>query len=347
MAKETKAKRAARSSQITTWPLYIILVAAFALYIVYQSSPTLAVVFGVMTFVILVALIGLEVINGSRESGKLRNALEIIAAIVIVLVVWFAMKAILHTNYPIDAVPSCSMLPALQRGDLIVLQGVNASGIKAPQVRVTKSGVQGMLNNINGEALECVAYKISGDNLNVSQVVLPGYSVGLFRQEVNGGSIISYQNQSGNLVKYSCGTASVVYQNGTVQQEAYTKSITIGNTTISGDHNNSIIVYQTVPQDSFYKDGDSYIVHRVYAVLNASGTYYYLTKGDNNPGLDMQYQNYPINQSYVEGKVVGTIPFLGYLEAYTKRHTKPAGRLQLHVTGLTFCTQASHKCINI
>lgn len=312
MAKQTKAKRAARSGQITTWPLYMVLVAAFVLYIIYQSSPDLATVFGVITFVVLIALIGLEVINGSRESGKLRNALEIIAAIAIVLIAWFAMKAILHTNYPIDAVPSCSMLPALQRGDLIVLQGANASGIKAPQVQVTKAQVQSMLNNINGESLECVAYRVSGNNLNISQVVLPGYSVGLFRQELNGGSIVS--NQGGNLVQYSCGTANLVYQNGTVQQEAYTKSITIGNTTIAGDHNNSIIVYQTVPQDSFYKDGDSYIVHRVYAVLNASGTYYYLTKGDNNPGLDMQYQNYPINQSYVEGKVIGKIPFLGYLK---------------------------------
>jgi signal peptidase I len=312
LAKQTKAKGAQRSGQVTTWPLYIVLVASFVLYIIYQSSSSLATIFGVIIFVVLIALIGLEVINGSRESGKLRNALEIIAAIVIVLVAWFAMKAILHTNYPIDAVPSCSMLPALQRGDLIVLQGTNASGIKAPQVQVTKSQVQNMLNNINGESLECVAYKISGNNLNISQVVLSGYSVGLFRQELNRGSIVS--NQSGNLIQYSCGTVNLVYQNGTVQQEAYTKSIMIGNTTISGDHNNSIIVYQTVPQDSFYKDGDSYIVHRVYAVLNASGTYYYLTKGDNNPGLDMQYQNYPINQSYVEGKVIGTVPFLGYLK---------------------------------
>lgn len=315
MAKKTAQSSSAKRNTITTWPLYIILVLAFVLYIFYQSNQSLAVIFGVITFVILVVLIGLEVVNGSRESGKLRSALEIVAAIVIVLVVWFAMKAILHTNYPIDAVPSCSMLPALQRGDMILLQGTSASGIKAQQVQVTESGKQSLLNDINSGSLECVAYQVSGNRLNISQIVLPGYSVGLFKAEPNGGgTIVPYSNQSGNLVKYMCGVANLTYSNGTVMKEAYTESVTIGNTIITGDRNNSIIVYKTVPQDSFYQDGDSYIVHRVYAVLNASGTYYYLTKGDNNPGLDIQYQNYPINQTYVEGRVIGKVPFLGYLK---------------------------------
>ncbi len=301
-------------STITTWPLYIVLVVAFILYIAYQSNSSLAIIFGVITFVVLVALIGIEVVNGSRESGKLRSALEIIAAIAIVLVLWFAMKAILHTNYPIDAVPSCSMLPALHRGDMIILQGANASTIKAPQVQVTQSDMQSMLNNMNTESLECVAYQISGNRINITQIVLPGYSVGLFRPESNGnGAIVQYGNQTG-LVRYMCGVTNATFSNGTVMQEAYTKSITVGGTTIAGDRNNSIIVYKTTPQDSFYKDGDTYIVHRVYAILNASGTYYYLTKGGNNPGLDIQYQNYPANQSYIEGKVIGMIPYLGYLK---------------------------------
>lgn len=327
MASKEASRKSAKRSSITTWPLYIVLVIAFALYIVYQSSAPLAIVFGVMTFVILVVLIGLEIINGSRESGKIRSVLEIVAAIVVVVAFWFALRAVLHTNYPIDAVPSCSMLPSLQRGDMILLQGANASTIRAPKVNVTKSGLQGMLGNQASESLECVAYKVSGNTLFVSQVVQPGYSVGLFRPSSGGsGSIVPYSNQSGNLVKYACGVTDVVFSNGTVMNEAYTSSITIGNTTITGDRNNSIIVYKTVPQDSFYKDGDTYIVHRVYAILNASGTYYYLTKGDNNPGLDMQYQNLPANQSYVEGKVIGSVPFIGYLKLIlTGMLNQPAG----------------------
>ncbi len=303
-----------KKNAITTWPLYILLVAAFILYILYQSNAALAIIFGIVTVVILVMLIGLEVVNGSKQEGKLKNALEILLAIVIVIAIWFAMQFILHTKYPIDAVPSCSMLPALQRGDLILLQGANASMIKAPVVDVTPSQVQGMLNNIANESLECVAYRINGRTANISQVVLPGYSIGLFKQEQTGGNIIPNASQGNNLVKYQCGITNVVFTNGTRLEEAYTQSITVGNSTITGDHNNSIIVYETVPQDLFYQEGASYVVHRVYAILNADGNYYYLTKGDNNPGLDMQYENYPEIQSYVQGKVIGKLPFLGYLK---------------------------------
>lgn len=312
------AKAAARKTDkakgkgITTWPLYIVAVVVFILYILFQSNTTLAVVFGVAAFVVIIALIGLEIINGSKEEGAVKNVVEIVAAIVIVLVIWFGLKFLLHTAYPIDAVPSCSMLPSLQRGDLILLQGTNASRVKAPQVEVTKSAMQTMLSNISSESLSCVAYQLNGRTLNVSQTVLPGYSVGLFQSGQNVNPIV--YSQGNNLVKYTCGTANVIFQNGTKEVEAVTKSITIGNTTITGDRNNSIVVYKTVPQDSFYKEGDSYIVHRLYAIINASGTFYYLTQGDNNPGLDMQYSNYPINQSYIEGKVIGDVPYLGYLK---------------------------------
>ena len=307
-------KRTQQKPLVTTWPLYVFLVVVFILYIAYQGVAVLSEIFGIATFALIIALVVIEVVNGSREEGKVRNIVEILIAIVAVVVIWFALQAVLHTRYPIDAVPSCSMLPALQRGDMILLHGANASTIHAPQVQVTKAQLQTMLNNINNESLECVAYKASGNRANVSQIVGPGYSVALFRPGITGGTIVPYSDQGGNLVRYQCGVANLTFKNGTVLKEAYTSSITIGNTTITGDHNNSIVVYHTIPQDSFYKDGDSYIVHRVYAVINASGEYYYLTKGDNNPGLDMQYFNTPANQSYIEGKVIGRAPYLGFLK---------------------------------
>ncbi len=302
----------------------MVLAIAFILYIIYQRVQILAILFGALTFIMIVVLIGLELVISSKEEGKLRNAIEIIAAIVIVVAIWFALRLILNTSYPIDAVPSCSMLPVLQRGDMIVLQGVNPSNIKAPIVKVTGSEMQKMLNNINQESLECIAYQLNGNKINLSQEVFPGYSVGL--ASVNSGDLVSNSSQSGNLVKYICGIANVTYSNGAKVKEAYTKAIVIGNTTINGDLNNSIIVYKTLPQDLFYQEGDTYIVHRVYAIINASGTYYYLTKGDNNPGLDMQYQNYPASQNNTEGKVIGVIPYIGYLKLILSGElSQPAG----------------------
>ncbi len=312
LAKEKRDRKTGRS--ITTWPLYIILIVFFILYVVYQARPTIAVIFGIIIFAMIVALVAIEIINGSSEEGKLKNALEVVVAIVLVVAIWYAMQWLLHTRYPIDAVPSCSMLPYLQRGDMIILQGVaQPSQIHAPEVKMTQAQVQQMISNAMNESLECVAYKISASSVNVSLILQPGYSLGIYEQEPNGGRIISNSSQPGP-IRYQCGVAYLQFTNGTTLQEAYTKAIVIGNTTITGDQNNSVVVYKTNPSDLFYREGDDYIVHRVYAVVNASGTYYYLTKGDNNPGLDIQYQNLPPSQQNIEGKVIAIIPYLGYLK---------------------------------
>lgn len=314
MAGKKDKKRVNSKELITTWPLYVLLVVVFLLYIFYQKIGVLATAFGSATFILIFALLIIEVINGSQQEDRIKNLLEMVGAIVLVVIAWFSLKIILHTNYPLDAVPSCSMLPYLQRGDMIVLKGANSSTIKAPTVDVTAAAMQKMLKNINNESLECVAYDVNGAAVNISQVLLPGYSIGLFKPEGTGGVIVPYSQQQNNLVKYQCGTTSVVFNNGTTMQEAALTSITIGTTVIKGDNNNTIIVYKTLPQDLFYREGDSYVVHRVYAIINADGESYYLTKGDNNPGLDMQYSNIPSNQSNVEGKVIARIPYLGYFK---------------------------------
>jgi hypothetical protein len=87
-----------------------------------------------------------------------------------------------------------------------------------------------------------------------------------------------------------------------------------------------VVVYATIPQDYFYQLGDGYIVHRAYAVINASGNYYVLTKGDNNPGLDLQYGNYPAKLNQIQGKVLYSIPYLGYLKlVLSNSFSEPSG----------------------
>jgi signal peptidase I len=44
----------------------------------------------------------------------------------VVIAVWFSLQFFLATKYPLDVVPSCSMLPSLQRGDMLLLQGIKA-----------------------------------------------------------------------------------------------------------------------------------------------------------------------------------------------------------------------------
>ncbi len=312
---------AMRSGSIKVWPLYIVLVVLVALYIIYQSS-AFSIAFGIAAFVMIVAILVLEVSLGVKESGYKRSIIEFVAVIVVVVIFWYALRFLLHTSSPLDVVPSCSMLPVLSRGDMILVNGINASALKAPVVDVTSAQMQSMLSDMGAEDLSCVAYTITGNKAVVSQTVYPGYSIGLYSPELN--KVVASQN--GNLVQYNCGERNVTFTNGTTQEIAYTTGISIAGTNITGDRGNPIIVYSTIPQDSFYKEGDAYVVHRVYAVIDAAGSYYVLTKGDNNPGLDIQYGNYPIGEGHVSGKVIGSVRYLGYLKLILSNAlAQPAG----------------------
>jgi signal peptidase I len=323
-----KAARDAHESAgaINTTPLYILLLVMLVIYVIGQSVSAIAVFSGAAIVMLIIALLLLEMRNGFKETGYARNIIELAGAIAFVIVFWFALRLLLNTPNPIDVVPSCSMLPALQRGDMIILQGLGSApgSIRAPTVNVTPAQASSMMNG--SESLECVAYRFSGQSAYVSQYVAPGDSIGLYRSTASGGEIVPESKQGGNLVKYACGVQQVRFANGTVRNEAYTSSITVLNHTISGDINNSIIVYMTTPSDLFYREGDTFIVHRVYAVLDAGGSYYFLTKGDNNPGLDMQYSNLPPNATQVEGRMILSIPYLGYLKLILSGSTtQPAG----------------------
>ncbi len=314
-----------KNQSINTLPLYIAFVALFILFITYQGNRLLSAIFGIALFMVITIIIALELLSGVHEQGLARNAIEIAAAVIVVLVVWLALRYLLHTSYPLDVVPSCSMLPNLKRGDLILLQGVeNISKIKAPVMPITASQESQLKSGIQDEFLSCVAYRVSGSTATVTQMINPGDSVGLYSAQRN--AIVPNSVQSGLPIQYTCGARSVMFSNGSTGSIAYTTSVTVNGNTIYSDANNTIVVYATIPSDYFYKLGDSYIVHRAYAILDYNGSYTVLTKGDNNPGLDIQYGNYPLNLSTLQGRVIAAVPYLGYLKlALSSSFVEPAG----------------------
>jgi signal peptidase I len=316
-SKRTKKKQGSDTAKdkITVWPIYVMIIVALVLYILLERIRILAITLGIVTFFLIIIAIVLELISGKNEVGYKKSILEIAVAIIVVVVLWYGLKFFLATNNPIDVVPSCSMLPYLHRGDMIFLHGVSSiSQIKAPIIDVTSSQMSRVLSSPDSESLSCVAYITNASGTYIRQTLAPGYKVGLIEDSNGVYRLVSKQEESGNVVQYTCGTREVKLSTGQILNEAYTTSITVNNRTIAGDRNNSIVVYGTRPGDLFYEEGDAYVVHRVYAILNDSGDYYVLTKGDNNPGLDIQYGNYPPNMSQVQGKVVGVIPYLGYLK---------------------------------
>ncbi len=95
--------------------LAILLVASIAGYVLTQS-----VFFAVLGFIFI---IGLFFSDFSAENNLRQNALELVYALAFAVGAWLLLGFALHTDSPINVVTSCSMLPNLQRGDLVFIQG--------------------------------------------------------------------------------------------------------------------------------------------------------------------------------------------------------------------------------
>ncbi|MGC8694767.1 MAG: hypothetical protein ACP5RI_04090, partial [Candidatus Micrarchaeia archaeon] len=123
MSPKTKKKNT-KIGKIDLNIIYILLILFFVLYIIFQSSPLLSLLFGAGVFFTIIIVLVMEFINGFKESGLKKNIVEIALALIFVIAFWLILEFLLKTPIPLDVVPSCSMLPHLQRGDLVILQGV-------------------------------------------------------------------------------------------------------------------------------------------------------------------------------------------------------------------------------
>ncbi|NUN11456.1 hypothetical protein HUU53_02325 [Candidatus Micrarchaeota archaeon] len=107
------------------WILYAIAGLFLALYLLTNQE-----FFGVLVFFALLALIVLDF--SPKKEGDWKTTLkELVIALVFAGAAWFLLGFLLNTSSPLNVVTSCSMLPELQRGDLIFLKG---DPIQAPEV---------------------------------------------------------------------------------------------------------------------------------------------------------------------------------------------------------------------
>lgn len=109
--------------------------ACLAAYVAFRAS-----LFGVAAFLFLVSAIAADVLLGDAPLGSKKEkrelkklALEIGVTAAVAVAAWVALCLALQTSSPLNVVTSCSMLPALERGDFIILQG---EGTKAQEVSV-------------------------------------------------------------------------------------------------------------------------------------------------------------------------------------------------------------------
>jgi hypothetical protein len=86
------------------------------------------------------------------------------------------------------------------------------------------------------------------------------------------------------------------------------------------DLQNDVVVYQPGSDEVYSRTGD--IIHRALLKLQTpEGNVYVLTWGDNNPIMDVQVYDYasgmgnrPVETQRTKGRIVFTIPYLGYLK---------------------------------
>lgn len=321
LLKASKTKKKEEAS-LLSWGLYALLAILIVAYAVLGSA-----LVGLAVLVVIACIFYYEIRHSVRTEGARKSVIDIAVAVGAAVAVWIAMVLVLHTTAPVDAVSSCSMLPVLHRGDLVVLNGITnfssfAASKRIPVVKVGGSVFANMQANMSQEFLAYYTYL----NKNRSAVfsifnASSSYSIGLYNTgclSVNSylGRFDLFRNcymdpasQPKNLIRYnySIGNVSVA---GALRNIVYTSAISIANTSITENYSNPIIVYQTNAKDYFTGS----IIHRVVAAVNVSGRYYFLTKGDNNQALDIEFENYPVNQSEVLGYVIADIPLLGYVK---------------------------------
>lgn len=304
-----------------SWLLYLLLVLLIVVYAAYGN-----IIVGAVALLLIVFILVFEVKTSVESEGTKKSIVDVAVAVGAALLVWVLLIVLLHTTAPVDAVTSCSMLPALHRGDLVVLSGiVNLTSFIARSnvsvVNVDPGAFDRMQGNMTKEFL--VYYAYFNDNKSQISFLVPSndtqYKVGLYsnscvsQKEYYGESKQLSQcyvsSQQGNLITYSYSIGKVSTSKSTYSSP-YTSQIIVGNATISENYTNPVIVYQTTSKDEF----SGTVIHRLYAILNVSGSYYFLTKGDNNQALDIEAGNYPINRSEVLGYVIADIPIVGYVK---------------------------------
>ena len=298
MAKPKKNSRE-NEQKVLDWlveskALYITLIAFFVLYLLTRS-----ILFPPLIAINILALFAAETIQGVQKEGVKHELVELATAVLVALVLWYGSSFILGTPAPLDAIVSCSMLPSLERGDMVLLQG--AHGVKAPVVNLTRGEWQSI--DWSDYSVICAGCQRPDGSIEPC----------LMEYDPLTGEYSSEANQSGKLLRFECGSCSRFnHQTGVEEHVPCTKGITISGTRIGEDLSNDVLVYTPQPGDTFKTE----IIHRVYAVANVDGENYYFTKGDNNPAFDVQFGTKPSPQENTVGKVLFRLPYLGYVKLF-------------------------------
>jgi len=268
--------------------------------------------FGLLIGLCIVWVVVLEFAQGTREHGLKDEIKETFIALLLALLVWFGASFVLNTSSPLNAIVSCSMLPHISRGDMVVLSGdrVQASQEEVSSLadisraQVYENGVLAV--NVNGSMYTYCATR-QADALCKRFIAEPEKFT-----EKHGELTFAYEK-----------CAIVMDKTGDRLYGPCVSYLEVNGNRYYTNLSNDVVVYQPVKGEYYARVGD--IIHRAYIRLHSAddGKTYFLTKGDNNPIFDIQVYdetvkegNAPVELSRSKGRILVNVPVLGYFKLF-------------------------------
>ncbi len=256
------------------------------------------------------AFVGLEMKEGAHAHGWKHEALDTLIALFVAVAAWYGASFILNTSSPISAVVSCSMLPNLQRGDFVIVQGAQ---VRAYDINMSAAELASLSDR--------AAIGYNGSNVSIDGSLF-AYCLS-HRADV----CDTFKRAPESVVErkgaftYRYQRCPLSYSSGSSIYEPCLRSVTFQGREYIANFSNDVIVYQPPRSDIYAAIGD--IVHRAMFRISVDGRYYYVTRGDNNPILDLQVYDYgtgmtnhPAPQENTRGKVIARVPLLGYFKLF-------------------------------
>ncbi|VVB58280.1 Uncharacterised protein [Candidatus Anstonella stagnisolia] len=285
---------------------YYLLLISFILFLFLKSNAMLSLFFLVLIGLTMVFIVASESFAGYLEGGLRNEIREAVLAILWALSIWFLIGFLLGTKVPFNGVVSCSMVPNLERGDLLLLK---ADPANANTIALSKEGFDSLTStatiiyagstySFNGSIFAyCVQHPAEGLCIEFSKNA-PAFV------EMHGPVSFTY----GYCERIAKGSGALVDREICVKEISYD-----GKALSTAD----IAVYEPNKGDLFSYSGD--IVHRIVARFSYANSTKYITKGDNNPVADMQVYtnsmgNSPFSKERVKGIVAFKLPYLGFFK---------------------------------
>ena len=268
--------------------------------------------FGLLIGLCIVWVVVLEFAQGAKEHGLKDEVKETFIALVLALLVWFGASVVLNTSSPLNAIVSCSMLPHIARGDMVVLSG--------DRVQAQQEEVASLADISRAQVYENGMFALSV-NGSMYTYCATRQSAPVCQRFISSPDKFTEKHGELTFAYEKCGIVQDKGR-GTVYGPCVSYLEVNGNrhyTNLSND----VVVYQPVKGEYYSRVGD--IIHRAYIRLHSKddGKTYFLTKGDNNPIFDIQVYdenlkegNAPVELSRSKGRILVNVPYLGYFKLF-------------------------------